>query len=61
MLLVRIRYYSGWYISNAAAMSCGLSYNGRDKDGVISWDRIWSATCRHELRDNIKEKLEVSI
>jgi len=58
MLVVRIRYYSAWYVGTANTMSCGLSYNGRDANGKPQWDRIWSASFRHEIRDNLREKLE---
>lgn len=39
VMLLRNRYYFGWYLAECAFVSCGADYNGR-KDGVISWDLV---------------------
>lgn len=56
--LIRVKYFTVWYIVTANTMACGLSYNGRDQNGKPQWDRIWSASYRHEIQDNIRAKLE---
>lgn len=38
--LSRMKYYFGWYVSEGAFIACGASYNGKNKDGTIKWDRF---------------------
>jgi len=40
MTVKRFFYYSPFMISNGAVIACGLSYNGKDKEGKDKWDKI---------------------
>lgn len=42
MTVKRFFYYSPFMISNGAVVACGLSYNGKDKEGNDKWDKIVS-------------------
>lgn len=33
-------YYFGWSNAEAACVIAGLAYNGRDKQGVVQWNRV---------------------
>ena len=59
MFLIRSRYYGGWYMSSSNASTCGLSFSGKDAEGHATWDRAWSITCRHEIHDNVRARIEV--
>eukprot|EP01094_Clydonella_sp_ATCC50884_P020976 TRINITY_DN4495_c0_g1_i1.p1 TRINITY_DN4495_c0_g1~~TRINITY_DN4495_c0_g1_i1.p1 ORF type:complete len:546 (+),score=169.85 TRINITY_DN4495_c0_g1_i1:87-1640(+) len=39
-MLLRFRYYFGWYLAECAFVACGADYNGRDKNGNIRWDLV---------------------
>ena len=42
MIGVRFQYYSAWAFIDAGAVACGLSYNGKNKEGKDQWNRIQS-------------------
>lgn len=35
-----VKYYSVWCFLDAAVISCGISYAGKDKDGNHQWDKL---------------------
>ena len=36
----RFMYYTPWCLNDAAMISCGMGYNGKDKEGNYTWDRV---------------------
>jgi hypothetical protein len=36
----RFFYYTPFMMSNGAIIACGLSYNGKDKEGNDKWDKV---------------------
>lgn len=40
-LIYRTKYYAAWLLSDAACITCGISWNGVDpKTGEVKWDRM---------------------
>ena len=60
MFTQRTKYYSGWKLTQAATVFCGLGYNGVDKDGKQKFDKV--ETCKIllvETSPNPKVKIQV--
>jgi hypothetical protein len=53
--LCRAKYYFGWYLAEASFTATGFSYNGRDKNGHVKWDRVTNCyPVRVEFASNIR-------
>lgn len=53
-LIFRTKYYAAWLLSDAACITCGISWNGVDpKTGKVKWDRMVNViSAKVELAQN---------
>ncbi|KAL1921897.1 uncharacterized protein VTP21DRAFT_10539 [Calcarisporiella thermophila] len=55
----RIKYYSVWLMAEGACILCGLGFNGYDKNGKPTWNRVSNIDpLGYETAENVKALLE---
>lgn len=59
LLLIRIRYYGAWTLSQSNMTACGMSFTGIDKDGKEQWNNVLTADPTLEFYSSPKDKQDV--